>query len=58
MMRDAQRPRAKIKTLLGGGIKLIPTQEGLVAALASNFSGLLKLASGGELNLYGSGGRI
>ena len=57
-MRDIARARAQIKTLLGGSVKLTPTKEGLVAELAGDFAGLLKLASGGGFNLSGSGGRI
>lgn len=59
LQRDVQRARAQIKTLLGDGVKLLPTKEGyLVAELAGDFAGLLKLAAGTALNLDGSGGRI
>ena len=44
VMRDMARARTQIKALVGGAIKLIPTDHGyLEAELAGDYTGLLKL---------------
>ena len=59
--REIGHARHQIKQLLGGTVRLVPSESGtyLEAEIAGDYAGLIKLASSGaNLNMHGSGGRI